>query len=88
MGLRKQLREDGHLTAGACGFTTWNGTVDCLSDAYVKREMRHIMAVSEEAGGESEEGFIDTPHGDVSVCYAFPSAEEPIRDAMSGQPLH
>ena len=33
MGLCKQLRQDGHLTAGACGFTTGNETVENLSNA-------------------------------------------------------
>ncbi len=49
LGLCKQLREDGHLTAGACGFTTWSGTLDNLNEADVNRESKHIMAISEEA---------------------------------------
>ena len=55
MGFCKPLKEDGHLTAGACGFTTWNATVQNHSEAYVSREGKRIMALSEEAGGESGE---------------------------------
>ena len=50
----KQLRQDGHLTAGACGSTTWNETVQNLSGAYVSREGQRIVAMSEDAEAESE----------------------------------
>ena len=53
MGLCRELREDGHLTAGVCGFTSWNETVENLSDTYVNREAKCILAISEEAEAES-----------------------------------
>ena len=87
MGLCKQFREDGHLTAGACGFTAWNETVENLSDTYVNREAKCILAISEEAEAESEEEYNDVPHGDGKVCYTAAFGEKPIRDAMSGQVL-
>ena len=40
-----------------------------------------------DAGAESEEEYTDVPHGDGGVCYSTSSAEEPIRDSMSGGPL-
>ena len=73
MGLCRQLREDGHLTAGVCGFTSWNETVENLSDVYVNRETKCILAVSEEAEAESEEEYNDTPHEDTIVCQAVTS---------------
>ena len=87
MGLCKQLRQDGHLTAGACGFTTWNETVEDRSDAYVSPEGKRIMAISEDAEAESEEEYTDVHHGSETVCYAATSDGKPIRDAMSGQVL-
>ena len=85
MGLCKQLREDGHLTAGACGFTTWNETVENLSDAYVNREAKHILAVSEDAEDESEEEYADQPPVKEPLQCLTTPGEKPIRDAMSGQ---
>ena len=82
MGLCKQMKEDGHLAAGACGLTTWNETVENLSDAHVSREGKCIMALSEDAEGESEEEYADAPHGDEKICYAIPQAAKHIRDAM------
>ena len=87
MGLCKQLRQDGHLTAGACGFTTWNETVENLSDDYVNREGKRIMAISNDAEAESEAEYADARHGSETVCYAATSEEKPLRDAMSGQVL-
>ena len=87
MGLRKQLRQDGHITAGACGFTTWTETMENLSDAYVCRVENRIMAISEDAGAESEWRYGDVPHGSGAVCYTATPGEKPIRDAMSGQTL-
>ena len=85
MGLCRQLREDGHLTAGVCGFTSWNETAENLSDTYVSREAKCILAISEEAEAESEEEYNDVPHGDETVCYPAASEEKPIRDGMLGQ---
>ena len=45
------------------------------------------MALPEGAEGEIEEECADVLHGDEQVCYAIPQAEEPIKDAMSGQLL-
>ena len=58
VGLCRQLREDGDLTAGACGFTTWNGTLENLSGAHVNREARHVVAVTaqDDHEAESDEG--------------------------------
>ena len=72
VGLCKQLREDGHLTAGSCGFTSWNETVEHLSEAYVNREAKRIMAIPCEDEGESEEGRPDalmetTEHATLSL---------------------
>ena len=86
LGRCKQLREDGHLTAGACGSTTWSVTLGHLNETYVNRESTHIMAAPGEAGAESEEEYADVPHGNETVCYATSSTEKPIRDSMSGQP--
>ena len=87
VGLCKQLREDGHLTAGSCGFTSWNETVENLSDAYVNREAKHILALSGGDEEESEEEHPDVSSKDNKPCYATPQAEKPIKDAMSGQIL-
>ena len=87
VGFCKQLREDGHLTAGSCGFTSWNETLDNLTEAHVNRENKHILAISEEAEEESDEERTDVPHGEAKVCYAVPSSAKPIKDAMSGQLL-
>jgi hypothetical protein len=46
VGPCKQLREDGSLTAGACGFTTWNETREGLNDAHVRREANHILNIT------------------------------------------
>ncbi len=58
VGLSKQLDEDGHLTAGACGFTTWGETRENLNGAYVRRETKRILlltATDDEGEGESDE---------------------------------
>ena len=81
------MREDGHLTAGSCGFTSWNETVENLSDAYVNRETKHIMAIACEDEGESEEEHPDERHKSDQAYYAVPQDEKPIKDAMSGQVL-
>ena len=86
VGLCKQLREDGHLTAGSCGFTSWNETMENLSDAYINREAKHILALSSAEEEESEEEPPDEARDD-RLCYATPQAEKPIKDAMSGQIL-
>ena len=73
MGLCAQLREDGHLTAGACGFTSWNETVGSLSEAHVNRESRHIMAVSNmEEEDESEEEGPPAQEKNKRTCRAAP----------------
>ena len=56
-----------------------------LSEAYVNRGAKRILAISEGAEAESEEEYIDAPHGNETVCYAATSGEKPIRDTMSGQ---
>ena len=85
VGLCKQLREDGHLTAGACGFTTWNETLENLSEAHVNRETRHILSITadddEEAGSEEETSCLATAHN-----HERPQ-ERPVRDALTGQVL-
>ena len=87
VGLCKQLREDGHFTAGSCGFTSWNGTVENLSEAYVNRETKQIMAISCEEENGSEEEHQDEHRGADKHCLAVPQGEKPIKDAMSGQIL-
>ena len=87
MGLCEQLRQDCKLTAGASGFTTWNETVENLSDVYVSREGKRFMGISEDAEAETKEEYTDVPHGSETVCDAATSEEKPIRDAMSGQVL-
>ena len=85
MGLCKQLREDGHLTAGSCGFTTWNETRKNLSEAYVNREARHILAVSAE---EDEEAESDEEPSCLAASRNHEAHQDrPIQDALAGQVL-
>lgn len=66
VGLRRQLREDGHLTVGACGFTTWNKTLEKFSEAQVNRDARHILsvtAVDEHQAESDEESVKNDPSG-------------------------
>ena len=84
-----QLKEDGHLTVGACGFTTWNETRENLNAAFVRRETKRILLLtSTEEDGEDESD-------EESSCLATsreqrPTGEQfekPIKDAMTGQVL-
>jgi hypothetical protein len=80
VGLCKQLREDGHLTAGSCGFTTWNETRENLTEAYVNREARHILAVSAE---EDEEAESD----EEPSSWQRRAAMKRLKIGLSGMPL-
>ncbi len=85
MGLCKLLRGDGPLTAGACGYTTWNETLENLREAPVNREARHILPVTAEDEDEAESDG-ETSCMAASRNHGHPQ-ERPIWDAMTGQVL-